>query len=156
MIISFFHETHFYDNGILIEIKLTLNLNLFRQCFQKDNFFMVVGKKRSYILKQTCYKKLQVCLSMYDVFLPSGMNDERLMCFMLYLLYKIMDSYKLIPFDKNIATLKFFHKSAYWQSNDVFSNIKLEYANLLVSLCRYLRKIICKMFCKEPVFGLYF
>ena len=35
---------------------------------------MLGGDKRSYKLKQTCSWKLQICLNMYDVLLPFGIN----------------------------------------------------------------------------------
>ena len=41
------------------------------------NPFIPSGNKRSYILKQTCSFYMQVCLSMYDLWLPPGTKELR-------------------------------------------------------------------------------
>ena len=35
------------------------------------------GNKRSYTLKKTCSYKFQVCLSMFDLLLPTGLKGLR-------------------------------------------------------------------------------
>ena len=41
------------------------------------NPLMPGGNKRSYIFRQTCSKKLKVCLSMYDLLLPPGVKGSK-------------------------------------------------------------------------------
>ena len=50
-------------------IQLTCNL-----C-ATTNALMPVGNRKTYIFKQTCSLKLQICLSMYDLLLQQGLNQ---------------------------------------------------------------------------------
>ena len=54
------------------------------------------GNKRSYTLKKTCSYKFQVCLSMFDLLLPTGLKGLRtipkwnkMILFMEKFLYKL-------------------------------------------------------------------
>ena len=122
---------------------------------------MAGGNKRSYILKQICCQKLHVSLSMYNLFLPppcmEGLKLNVLhITSVLYIAVLIIDCFKLIPFNKNIGTFEIFQKSSSWLSKNVFRIFQLKYRNVLVSLSGHSCNILCKIFCREHVFGLYF
>ena len=77
---------HLYMTQIFTYLKFcyissSIKINILRQSHENgflkafsSNPLMPSGDKRSYKLKETCCKKLQICLNVRDLLLPPGIN----------------------------------------------------------------------------------
>ena len=66
---------HLQKQNSLIAMESTIFIQLPCILCATTNALMPGGNRMTYIFKQTCSLKLQICLSMYDLLLQLGLNQ---------------------------------------------------------------------------------